>query len=512
MENSDHSLSVKTALGGLRKGFNSGVTKSYESRVSILKQLKQSIQKHASEMQAALRKDLGRNEFLANLSEIEQLTGNIDYHLKNLKTWMQPETRDLPALLAPGSAYVWKQPYGVALVMGSWNFPFATTLNPVIGALAAGNCVCIKPSEISSSTSQVMQAISEEMPQEIMRCLQGGADLAVALTSEKWDVIAFTGSPEKGKLVAEAAAKNLTPVLLELGGKNPAFVDENVDLETAVMRILQGRFLNNGQLCLSPEVVFVKENKLKQFVDCCKKVLTQFYGEDPSKSDDYGRIVNEFHTKRVLGLIENSGGEVLVGGRGDPKEKFIEPTIILKPDLSSSISTTEIFGPVLLVHTYSQVEDFVSFVNERERPLALYYFGNNSKNKEKIKQETTSGHFSSNECALNYTCYDIPFGGVGNSGISMMFSKNGFDAMSHQKSVLEKGRYNGYPVSLRYPPYTIQKTKTFYKVKALTNFTVKELKCGLKWVAGVATLSFVSWKFGLLDLAVAQVSSFSNYL
>ena len=478
--------------------FSENQTKSYSSRKHLLSQLKQSLENHTSNIVQSLQSDLNRCEFQAYLCEINNLKNNIDHHLRNLKAWMSKEPLDFPLALMPGSNYVRHEPLGVVLVLGSWNFPFATTLNPVIGALAAGNCVLVKPSEVSQSCSKVIKQILDELPSEVVHCLEGGPEVAQQLLLLRWDLICFTGSSEKGKLVAEAAAKHLTPTILELGGKNPAILDTNVDLEVAVMRILQGRFINCGQICLAPEMALVPFEIVESFLTKCKEVSNEYFGEDPQVSSDLGRMVNEFHTKRVLKLIENSGGEVVLGGTGSVESRYIAPTIILNPDLDSAISKEEVFGPVLLVYTYKTLEECIAFIKEREKPLSMYFFGKDKKVKEQLETETSSGSFSWNDCIVNYSCFDLPFGGTGSSGSSRIFGKYGFIAMSNQKGVMEKSLFNKFPINLRYPPHTLQKFKNIQRLAV--SHTKQSLKELLKVLAVLAAVCFLVKKGHLKSL------------
>ncbi|CAG9329530.1 unnamed protein product [Blepharisma stoltei] len=493
MEPIDPSILIEDVLTSLRTSFESRKTREYAYRVALLKKFREAVTENENQIIESLKQDLGRCEFLTRVCEIDSLTANIDYQIKNLKSFMSPEDHDIPLAMAPAKAQVIHEPYGVALVMGSWNFPFSTTLNPVICAIAAGNCVCVKPSEISPSTSHAIKTIVSQLDPETVSCIEGGPKIAELLLKQRWDVIAFTGSPEKGKLVAKAASEHLTPTILELGGKNPVIVDEMVNLDLAAMRIVQTRFLNVGQLCLSPEYVFVHHSMLNDFLQKLQLYIKQFYGENPKNSPDYGRIINEAHTWRILKLLERHEGELIVGGDADIESKYISPTVILNPSPESELCRQEVFGPILTVFTYTNIDECISYINAREKPLALYYYGNNTKTMEKVKQNTSSGHFSCNESAFNYSCVDLPFGGVGQSGMSMIFSKYGFEAMSHQKSVLIKGNFNGYPVSLRYPPYTPEKVASFNKLKALTQFSLwQALKFGKRFLIVLVIVLFAT--------------------
>lgn len=496
----------------LKEGFKSGFTKKYNNRIQLLKDLKRSFIAHKPDIIESLDKDLSRCAHLSILTEYDILINNIDYHIQMLSKWMQPEPCDLPLLLAPAQALIVKEPYGLVLVIGAWNFPFATSLNPVITAIAAGNCVLLKPSEISSNTSRVMKSIISNLNQSCIQCIEGGTDVAVALTQARWDLIGFTGSPEKGKLVAQAAAKFLTPTLLELGGKNPVIIDENVDLSMAVQRIAQGRFLNSGQICLSPEIAFVHSSNLEKFLQLMKETITQFYGANPKESKDYGRIINEFHTKRVQALVRGEhNGNIVIGGEIDIEDKYIAPTVIVNPSVDSEIAKEEIFGPVLLVYSFEKIQETIDFINAREKPLALYYYGKSKSNMLNIRDQTSSGNFCWNESVFNYACITMPFGGVGNSGNGVMYGKEGFKAMSHQKSVLLKDSYDGFPVTLRYPPYTPSKIKRFGLLKQAMSSTLNSALFTIKFAA-IVSLGAYAYKLGYLDSIISQLDGFRSTL
>jgi aldehyde dehydrogenase (NAD+) len=462
------SVRVKALRTRLRKGFYQGANLSYEARVKNLKSLRAAIEKLNLKIQEAVLKDLSRSYFMTSATETEGMIDTINYYLANLKKFMKDTPKDLPALLAPGTAYVKYEPYGVALIIGSWNFPFATTLHPLIGALAAGNVVCVKPSEVSENSSHVIKEILDSLNPDVFGCIEGGVDVAVALLEQQWDLIAFTGSSDKGKLIAAAAAKYLTPVVLELGGKNPCIVDKDANMDNAVKRIVQGRFLNAGQLCISPDLVLVHSSRLDEFLEGLKNTITQFFGQDPKLSKDYARIINDMHTKRISKLLENHKGTIVIGGQIDLPERYISPTVVLSPDKNSPLAKEEVFGPVLVVFPFNSIEECIEEVNSRDKPLALYYFGSSRQHLEALKNSTSSGSVTWNDCVYHYICGDVPFGGVGNSGISKIFGEEGFRAMSHAKGVFEKYALNPYPLSIRYPPFTESNQRLYFFLKKYT--------------------------------------------
>lgn len=502
--------SMASILDRLRVGFASHRTLNYGYRVVQLRTFKRAIQDNYAKILDALVKDLSRTEF-QNEAEIDSLLRYIDYCVDNLKTWMKPEPRDLDMMLGPGKTYILHEPFGVALIMGSWNFPFATTLNPLIAAIAAGNAALIKPSEMSNNSSRVIRELTQALDVECYQCVEGGPDVAKALVLLRYNIIAFTGSPEKGKLIAEAAARYLTPTILELGGKNPVYVDENADLGPTVRRIIQTRCFNAGQMCVSPEYVLVHHKIADSFITESTRCIKNFFGEDPKSSPDLGRLIHSNHTQRVASLLENHGGRVICGGESDVSNRYIAPTLILNPDLRSPVSQEEIFAPVLLIFTVRDIQEAIDFINSREKPLAVYYYGKSTHNKNLILKETSSGNFSMNESAFHYAVVDIPFGGVGNSGTGSYFGKYGFLNFSNHKSVFEKGTLDCFPYSLRYPPYTPKRLRQFRLLKRLMAFSQNDMKRYLKY-AGILVALVVLWKLTqssrskkILDLALNKI-------
>ncbi|OMJ95370.1 hypothetical protein SteCoe_1287 [Stentor coeruleus] len=510
MEHSPKVL-IKSIQKRLHEGLNQEKNKSYTSRVNNLLSFKRVISNFAPKMKEAVFSDLGRSHFLTDFTEIGSIDEVIDYFLKNLKSFMSDQPRDISAMMAPSKAYVKQEPFGLTLILGSWNFPYATTFHPMIAAIAAGNVVCIKPSEMGPKSSSVMKEIIDALDQNVFSCIEGGPEVAIAVLDERWDLIVFTGSADKGKLVAAAAAKYLTPTLLELGGKNPVIIDKDADLDNAAKRIVQGRFLNAGQLCIAPDMAFVHSSRIDEFLDKVRKTITEFYGPNPKLSKDYSRIVNDMHTKRIASMLENHGGTVICGGEIDFKEKYIAPTVILNPRKDVPVGCQEIFGPVLVVFPFNNIEECIEIINSREKSLALYYFGSNKKNMDLLINKTSSGNITWNDCVMHCTIYDLPFGGVGNSGHSKMFGEEGFKAMSHAKSVLERGTNNRFPASVRFPPYTEDKQKTFNKLKWWMNFSLRSAKSNMKKAAVIAVIGFLAYN-GYLNPVISKVIEVKNII
>jgi aldehyde dehydrogenase (NAD+) len=388
--------------------------------------------------------------------------------------------------------------------MGSWNYPYTTTLIPLINAIAAGNVVLIKPSEMSPQSSAVMKSIIDSLDPRVFACIEGGPEVAVAVLDMRWDLIVFTGSPQKGKLVAAAAAKNLTPVVLELGGKNPVIIDADAAMDNAVKRIVQGRYMNAGQLCISPDLALVHSSRLDEFLNGVKRTITEFFGQDPKRSSDYSRIVNEFHTRRIAKMLEGHGGTVVCGGEVDIENRYIAPTVLLRPNKNSPVADEEVFGPILSVFTFDSFDECIEIINSREKPLALYYFGKNKQHMNMLKTLTSSGSITWNDCVVHAVCHDLPFGGVGNSGIGLIAGKEGFRAMSHSKAVLERGSNNSYPSSLRFPPYTPGNQKIFLKMMHILSFNVGIAKRILRKTLIIVLIAVLGYK-GYLNPLIRQL-------
>ena len=504
-------IQIKSAMDRVAKGYREGANSSYSSRIKNLDALISAIEVNSDRIREAVLKDLGRSPFMTDLTEIEGLKDTVAYYKSNLRRFMDDIPKDLPALLFPGKIYLKPEPYGLALIIGSWNFPFSTTLHPLINAIAAGNTAIIKPSEMAPFSSAVMKEIVSTLDQSVYGCIEGGPETAICLLEQRWDLIVFTGSPEKGKLIAAAAAKNLTPVVLELGGKNPVIVDQDADLRNAGLRITQGRYLNAGQLCISPDMALVHKSVVDQFLSEMQKTIKQFFGENPKNSSDYSRMVNEFHTKRVAAMLEGHGGRVVCGGEVDLKTKYIAPTVILNPNKDSPVGSQEVFGPILVVYTYDDFEEVLNFINTREKPLALYYFGSNKKHFEDVKLRTSSGNVTWNDCVFHHTCCDLPFGGVGNSGVSSMFGEEGFRAMSHNKSVMEKPALNVGPLNLRYPPYTPANQKGFFRTKKMMSFNVSSMITARNYAVVATLIGILAYK-GYLEVPFEYLAQFKNSL
>ena len=454
---SDDTANIKPTLSELKKSFRTGKTLPVQYRKQQLRNLLRGMKELEPKFHAALEKDLGiATPLVGRLVSTNLTMDEIELCISEVDRWVRPESTDLPLLVGPGKSYIQPEPLGVALVIGAWNYPVTTSVPYVATAISAGNCCVIKPSELAPHSSNVIAELFEKyMDKECYRCIEGKTEVAKAITTEPFDIIVFTGSTEKGKLVAKAAAEHLTPVILELGGKSPTIIDKEADLDNAALRIMQGRYMNAGQTCIACDYLFVHKEIKAKLIENFKQKLTTFYGPDPSKSKDYSKVINEFHVKRLKGYLdENHGGKVLVGGEVNIAERYIAPTLIDNPRLDSKLMQEEIFGPILPILEFDDFDYVINFINDRPKPLALYYYGSgSSKNYKRLKVETSSGGLALNESIFHFAVLQAPFGGVGFSGIGKLHGVSGFKALSHQKSVLEKGGINFFPFNVRYPPY-----------------------------------------------------------
>ncbi|KAK6114903.1 hypothetical protein DH2020_007172 [Rehmannia glutinosa] len=434
-------IGVETVAEDLRSVYSSGKTKGLEWRVSQLKALLKITTHHEKEITEALRSDLNKPELEAFLHEIAGATSACKLALKELRRWTRPEKVKTSMTTYPSSAEIVSEPLGVVLVISTWNYPFLLSIEPLIGAIAAGNAVVLKPSEVAPATSSLLSKLLREyLDVSAVKVVEGGVPETTALLEQKWDKIFYT-----------AAAKHLTPVVLELGGKCPVVVDSNIDLKVAARRIISGKWAcNSGQTCVSPDyIVTTKEYALK-LVDALSCELENFYGKDPLLSNDLSSIINSRHFDRLTKLLDDEkvSGKVVIGGKRDRDKLKIAPTVLLDVSQDSLVMNEEIFGPLLPIVTVAKIEESIGLINTKEKPLAAYMFTNDKKLKEEFIRSVSAGGI------LEHT---LPFGGVGESGMGAYHGKYSFDAFSHKKPVLQRG-FNG-DVAARYPPYTPWKLK-----------------------------------------------------
>ncbi len=449
-------------LDKLRTTFRSGRTKSVEWRKDQLRAMVRMLEENEDAFAQALKDDLNRSPVEAYSADIGFTKAEVKYLLKHVAGWAKPK-RVAPSITTfPAKAKIISEPLGVALIIAPWNYPIQLLLAPMAAAIAAGNCVVAKPSELSPACSAVLaRLVPKYFDEDAITLVEGGVEETTALLDLQYDHIFFTGSTNVGRVVMQAAAKHLTPVVLELGGKSPTIVTADADLDVAAHRIMFGKNLNAAQTCIAPDYVLVDNSVKDALVDKMVDVVTEFLGDDPQKSVDYARIINERHFGRLKNLLETSGGSVATGGVTDEATKYVSPTIIVDPDLDAPIMNEEIFGPLLPVVGVASVDEAIEFVNDRPKPLALYIFSSSGDTADQILERTSSGGACVNHTLLHISSPTMPFGGVGPSGMGSYHGKSGFDAFSHHKSVLLKGTKPD--PSLLYPPYTKLKETIIHK-------------------------------------------------
>ena len=451
-------IDAAALVARLRQTFRSGRTRPIGWRKAQLRRLRELATDNQDAILAALNEDLGRPPFEGWGAEIRTLQLEIDHTLDHLADWMRADSARAPLFLQPGKAYVVPEPLGVALVIAPWNYPFQLSLGPVVGALAAGCCAVIKPSEIAPATSRVLaELVPKYLDTDAIAVVEGAVEETTALLEQRWDHILFTGGERVGKIVMSAAAKHLTPVTLELGGKSPTIVDRSANLDVAARRIIWGKALNAGQTCIAPDYILVERSVKAALVDKLKATLLEFYGTDPKSSPDYGRIISDHHHRRLVKLLE--GQTVIAGGEHDASERFFALTLLDEVSPDAPVMQEEIFGPILPILTVDSVDEAIGFVLDRPRPLALYLFSGDRANQDKVLAETSSGGACVNEVVNHFAVSSLPFGGVGTSGMGAYHGKAGFDTFSHHKSVLNKPTFID-PV-VRYAPYSDTRKKLF---------------------------------------------------
>ncbi|KAK9508215.1 hypothetical protein O3M35_007928 [Rhynocoris fuscipes] len=441
-----------------RNAFESGRTRPYEFRKEQLLKLRKMLVDNGPKLANALNDDLRKCKMEAFLTEIGLLVNEIDDAVANLRSWMKPESAKKNLMTMFDDVKIYNDPKGVILVMGSWNYPLNITLTPTVGAIAAGNCVVMKPSELAPATAQLLnELVPKYLDQECFPVVLGGPEEVSELLKEKFDHIMYTGSTRVGKIIYAAAQKHLTPVTLEMGGKSPLYLDKNVNMDYAVKRILWGKIVNAGQTCIAPDYILCSKEVEQIFVEAAKKVLVTWLGDDSAKSPDYCRIINDNHFKRLSNLLKNS--EIAVGGKLDANDRFISPTILVNVKPEHPIMQEEIFGPILPILNVDSPYDAIKFINARPRPLTMYVFTKSKELCDLFLNNTISGSVCINDTILQYGVNALPFGGVGDSGIGSIHGKHSFDTFSHKKSCLSKN-FNPLEEALagaRYPPYSDKK-------------------------------------------------------
>lgn len=433
-----------------RQHFNHQSVISVSERIELLKVLKQNIKQKEKDIIDALDQDFKKPEFETLTTELLVVYKEINLFIKNLKKWQKPKKVNSDLINFPSSDKTYQVPWGNILVISPWNYPFQLAITPLIGAIATGNTVILKPSEFAPKTAQILEnIISEVFKSEVCQVIQGDAETADYLLDLKWDFVFFTGSVNVGKIVSQKIAKNMTPHCLELGGKNPCIVDETAKINTSAKRILWGKFINAGQTCIAPDYLLVHENILDELIESLKSNIKEFYGENAQKSKDYARIINQKHYKRLVGLLKNQN--IISGGKYEDDVLFIEPTLVLNPDSESEIMKEEIFGPILPIISYKTEQEIDRIITQNNKALALYVFSENKSFQNQMIQKYDFGGGVINDTVVHFVNDKLPFGGVGNSGVGKYHGKYSFDTFTRQKSIVNKKTYLDIP--LKYPPY-----------------------------------------------------------
>lgn len=437
--------------------FHSNQTKDINFRFQQLEKLKEAIIRNESKIISALQVDLGKHPFESYTSEIGFVLNSITYTMRRLKKWVKTKKVRTPLSLFPSKSMIRYEPYGTVLIIGPFNYPFQLLIEPLIGAIAAGNCAVLKPSEVVPNVSAVVtEMIETTFDPSYIRSVQGGIETNTSLINAPFDYIFFTGSVSVGKIVMEAASKHLVPVTLELGGKSPVIVDKSADIKVAANRIIWGKTLNAGQTCVAPDYLIVHEDIKKELIDEMKRTLKTFYGTKMEDSQDFGRIVNHRHFTRLTTILEQDKDQIILGGATNPTTRFIEPTLIEATWTSASMED-EIFGPLLPILTYRDLGEAIKSINKLSKPLALYLFTSDKQVEEKVLTEISSGGVCINNTVTHLANPELPFGGVGNSGIGAYHGYYSFTTFSHQKSILKTSTKINVP--LLFPPYNDKNLK-----------------------------------------------------
>lgn len=429
-------ISFPNLLKSQKEFFRSGKTRDVNFRVAALTKLKNIIQALEEEVLEAIYEDLHKVSIDGYATEISGVYDEIKYALGNVRSWVKLEKVETPIFLLPSKSFVQKDPYGVALIIAPWNYPFQLLMTPLVGAIAAGNTAILKPSEISANTAAIIEKIiNNAFPEEYLHVVQGGAVETQALLDLPVDYIFYTGNSSVGKIVMSAAAKNLIPITLELGGKSPAIVHEDANLTHAARKIAWGKFMNAGQTCIAPDYVLIHIKQKDKFLEELKKAIQDFYGENAAAHPRYCRIINDRHFQRLSALLDAK--KIVYGGNARPADRYIEPTILYPVEWDEAVMQDEIFGPILPLLTYSDLDDIIRRINERPKPLSLYLFSDDQSVQKKITEEISYGGGAINNTIFHFVSHFLPFGGVGSSGMGSYHGKASFNTFTHFKSILK---------------------------------------------------------------------------
>lgn len=439
--------------------FNENTTKSIDFRKKMLIKLLNNIIKHETEIYLALKKDLNKSETESYLTEIQIVKSEINSAIKNINKWSKPKKVKTPLTHFPSKSYIYNEPFGTVLILSPWNYPFQLALNPLVGAIVAGNCACLKISNDSKHTAEIVKKIIDETFEKNYIYYIEDKYSYEEILQQEYDFIFFTGSQRVGRIIMEAAIRNLTPVILELGGKSPCIIDENTNVDLAAKRIIWGKFLNSGQTCVAPDYVLIHKNIEKEFIKKCQYYINLMY-KDALNNPSYPKIINQKHFERLTILIKNYDN--IIGGKSDVDSLKIEPTLFLNVNFSDEIMEQEIFGPILPIISYDDISQTISKLKSLPKPLALYIFSDHKELINKINSNLSFGGGCVNDTILHITNHKLPFGGVGYSGMGNYHGKYSFETFSHKKSLLENK--NKMDMALRYPPYSKGKLDFIKKI------------------------------------------------
>jgi len=449
---------VETLLAEMKHIYGKGVLKNLTYRKRLLQRVKHVIKKYEKEIETALYNDLGKSSTEAFLTEIGILYSSIDHMINNLESYAKPRKAKKHVATIFSDGYIYREPYGVVLIISAFNYPFQLLMEPLIGAIAAGNVAVVKPSEQAVYTEELLEKIIREaFPSGIVRVVTGSKETVTNLTTSDFDYIFFTGSTSTGKAIMENAAKNLTPVTLELGGKSPALVMKRADVKNAAKKIVFGKFINAGQTCIAPDYVLVHKEVLKPFLLEVRKTLLKFYGEDPQKSKDYSRIINKHALKRLQEILSKDQDYIILGGKTDTLENYMEPTVLLHDSMSMEAMKEEIFGPILPIIVYEDINEALESIKPLGKPLAFYLFTEDKPLAEKILERMSFGGGCINDVLFHIATPHLPFGGVGPSGMGNYHGKYSFYTFTHKKAVLKSS--SRLSMSINEPPMTGYKEK-----------------------------------------------------
>jgi aldehyde dehydrogenase (NAD+) len=433
-----------------KKFFQKGITFNVDYRIKALKELKKAILEFENDLSSALFKDLRKSKFESYATEIGFILDEITFVIKNLKKWVKAKKVKTNLINLPAKSFIYHEPYGTALIISPWNYPFQLLISPLIGAIAAGNTAILKPSEVAAETGRIInRMISRTFKKNFIAVIEGGIETNKLLLDQHLDFIFFTGSVNVGKFVMEKASKFLTPVVLELGGKSPAIIMEDAELDISAKRIVWGKFLNSGQTCIAPDYLLVQKSIKEKFIGLCIKHIKNSFSENPIESSDYVKIINKNHFNRLLSLMKDE--KIIFGGKSDPKKNMIEPTILENVKLNSKIMKEEIFGPLLPVMTFEKIDEAIEIVNKNPNPLSMYVFTKNKKIEKLVLKRIKAGGGCINDCVMHISNPNLPFGGISTSGTGRYHGRASFDIFSNQKSILKRPFAIDLP--FRYPPY-----------------------------------------------------------